>query len=86
VLGEWFGGPNTEAGRYEDRPGHPPIGGYRRGATSFASTQSSLPLKTQYRHIMLTVVLAFAVGLFLSGVLQSLVDIGYLDDVSSAIE
>jgi hypothetical protein len=36
VLGEWFGGPNTEAGRYEDRPGHPPVRGHRRGATFFA--------------------------------------------------
>jgi hypothetical protein len=26
-FGEGFGGPNTDAGRYGDRPSHPPVGG-----------------------------------------------------------
>jgi hypothetical protein len=36
VLGEWFDGLNTDAGRYDDRPGHPPVGGRGRGPTFFA--------------------------------------------------
>jgi hypothetical protein len=39
-----------------------------------------------YGHMILTVLLAFVVGLFLGGVVQSHVGTGYLDDVSSASE